>query len=490
MASEVIDKLEPSILWQRFYEITQVPRPSKKEGKILEHMRKLLKELNISFKEDKAGNIVATVPATTGYENSLTVVLQGHVDMVCEKNKETHHDFENDPITMIRDNGWIKAKGTTLGSDNGIGVAAALAVITDKDVVHGPLEILLTVDEETGLTGASNLQPGLISGKILLNMDSEEDGAFYVGCAGGKDSLGVFNIVYENASPDSVAYEIMVTGLKGGHSGLDISQGRANGIKILVRALNQLSRFDYKIAKLDGGSLRNAIPREAEALILLNENNAAEIEQILNGFSNKTAVEFKSADGGLNITFKKVNENYPNVFSKDFTNKIIDTLLALPHGVIMMSKDIPDLVETSTNLATVKIDGEKLTIGTSQRSSVDSAKKYIAESVQSVFKLAGANIIETDGYPGWKPNMDSDVLKISKNVFKKLFNKEPEIKAIHAGLECGILEGKNPGLDMISFGPTILGAHSPDERVNIETVEKFYNLLKGILKELAQSGRN
>ncbi len=490
MTPEIIKGLEPSILWQRFYEITQVPRPSKKEEKILDYMRKLFKELNVTYKEDKQGNIVSAIPATPGYEKAPTVVLQGHLDMVCEKNKETKHDFENDPITMVKDNGWIKAKGTTLGSDNGIGVSAALAVITDKDVVHGPIEILLTVDEETGLTGATNLQPGLISGKILLNMDSEEDGAFYVGCSGGKDSLGTLKIEYENTQPGIVAYEILVTGLKGGHSGLDINQGRANGIKILARTLNQLNNIDYRIAKIDGGSLRNAIPREAETILLVNEKNITEIEKIISGFEKKVSDEFKTSDNGLKINFRNSNNKYAKVFTRKFSDKIINTLLALPHGVIMMSSDIPDLVETSNNVATIKIDRDKIIIGTSQRSSVESAKKYIAESVQSLFKLAGAEIDETDGYPGWKPNLDSKVLKISKNVFKNIFKKEAEIKAIHAGLECGILEGKNPGLDMISFGPTIMGAHSPDEKVNIETVEKFYSLLKGILRELANQSSN
>lgn len=490
MTPEVINGLQPSILWQRFYEITCVPRPSKKEGKILEHMRKLFNELNIQFKEDKTGNILATLPATQGYENAPTVVLQGHVDMVCEKNKETNHDFENDPITMIRDNGWIKAKGTTLGSDNGIGVAAALAVITDKDVVHGPIEILLTVDEETGLTGASSLEAGFVGGKILLNMDSEEDGAFYVGCAGGMDTLGSFNIESENVPQNTIAYELMITGLKGGHSGLDISTGRANGIKMLARTLKHLDKFDYSIAKVDGGSLRNAIPREAEAILFIKESDASEIEKVINEFQKKAVDEFKSADSGLKILFKKSGEKFDKVFTKSFTSKIVNTLLALPHGVIMMSQDIPDLVETSSNLATVKIKDGKLTIGTSQRSSIDSAKKYMGQSVYSVFALAGADISATDGYPGWKPNMDSKVLKISKEVFKNLFKKEPHIKAIHAGLECGILESKNPGMDMISFGPTIMGAHSPDERVEIKTVEKFYDLLKGILKELAEQKKN
>jgi dipeptidase D len=486
MSSEVINGLEPSILWQRFYEITRVPRPSRKEGKILEHMRNVFKELNISFKEDKVGNIVASVPATKGYENSPKVVLQGHVDMVCEKNKETKHDFENDPITMVRDNGWIKAKGTTLGSDNGIGVAAALSVITDKDVVHGPMEILLTIDEETGLTGATKVEPGFISGKILLNMDSEEDGAFYIGCAGGVDTLGTFNIEFEGLSPGMTAYELMVTGLRGGHSGLDINQGRANGIKLLARTLNQTSSFDYRVAKLTGGRLRNAIPREAEAILFVKDSDVNEIKKILEEFEKTLINEFKTSDKGIKLNFSKSDENFSKVFKKNFSEKIINTLLAIPHGIIMISQDIPDLVETSTNLATINIEDDKLTVGTSQRSSIESAKKYIAQSVRAILSLAGADIEMTDGYPGWKPNMDSKLLKISKDVFKSLFNKDPEIKAIHAGLECGILDGKNPGLDMISFGPTIQGAHSPDERVNIETVERFYSLLKGILKELAE----
>ena len=486
MSSEVNKGLEPSILWQRFYEITQVPRPSKKEGKILTHMRNLFKELNISFKEDEVGNIVASIPATKGYENSATVILQGHVDMVCEKNKETKHDFDNDPITMVRDNGWIKAKGTTLGSDNGIGVAAALSVITDKDVIHGPIEILLTIDEETGLTGATKVEPGFITGKILLNLDSEEDGTFYVGCAGGVDTLGTFNIEFENAPSGFTTYELMATGLKGGHSGLDINQGRANGIKVLTRALAHIGKFDYRIAKVDGGSLRNAIPREAEAIIFLKDSDIKDIEKIIKDVEKTLVNEYKHSDSGVKINMMKVDQSFSKVFTRKFSDKILDILFALPHGIIMISQDISDLVETSTNLASIKTEGDKVIIGTSQRSSVESAKKYIAQSVRSIFSLAGAEIEKTDGYPGWSPNMDSKILKISKSVFQDLFKKEPEIKAIHAGLECGILEGKNPGLDMISFGPTIMGAHSPDERVNIETVGKFYSLLKGILKELAQ----
>ena len=486
MAESAIQGLKPEILWKRFYEITQVPRPSKKEGKILQHLKNLAKELDIKFKEDKVGNLVFYIPATKGYENSETIVLQGHVDMVCEKNKGTNHDFDNDPIKVIKEDGWITADGTTLGSDNGIGVAAGLAVATDKDVVHGPIEVLLTVDEETGLTGATNLEPGFISGKTLLNLDSEEDGAFYVGCSGGVDTLADFNIEWEKVNTDSVSFEIMVTGLKGGHSGLDIKAGRGNAIKILSRTLKEIEGFDFTISKLEGGSLRNAIPREAEAVILINEKDENEISNKISSLQAKLLNEFKASDGGLKIEVKKSGYKSDKTFTKAFTKNIINTLLALPHGIITMSQDIPDLVETSTNVATVKMDGDTLRIGTSQRSSIDSSKRNIANTVKAVFELSGAKLSATDGYPGWKPDMDSAILKTSKKVFKELFNKEPEIKAIHAGLECGILGDKNPGLDMISFGPTIEGAHSPNERVNIKTVEKFYDLLKGILKELAE----
>lgn len=485
MSRSAIEGIEPKILWDRFYGISQIPRPSKKEEKIREHLKNLLKELNVDFKEDKVGNILAYVPATKGYENAPTVVLQGHVDMVCEKNKDKDFDFENDPIELVRDDGWITANGTTLGSDNGIGVAAALAVITDKDVVHGPIEILCTVDEETGLTGANNLEPGFMSGKILLNMDSEEDGAFYVGCAGGIDTVANFKINSTPVPADTKAYEILVTGLKGGHSGLDILLGRGNAIKILARMLKKLADFDLNIAEIEGGSLRNAIPREAEVVVYLSDDNAARLKTIIAGFEKDIKNELHATDSGVEILFNEVDSKHDTVFDSDFSSKLIDTLLALPHGVIAMSQDIEGLVETSTNLATVKMKDGNVVIGTSQRSSVNSAIEYISSSVAAAFTLAGGDVKMGDGYPGWTPNLNSNLLKISKEVFKDLFGKEPEIKAIHAGLECGILESKNPGMDMISFGPTIQNAHSPDERINIETVGKFYKLLSGILGRLA-----
>ncbi|MCL5028440.1 MAG: aminoacyl-histidine dipeptidase [Bacteroidetes bacterium] len=489
MPEQILKNLKPEILWERFYEISRVPRPSKKEGKILEHFKKLLSELNVSYKQDKVGNILASIPATKGYEKSPVVVLQGHVDMVCEKNKNTFHDFDNDPIILKRTDEWITADGTTLGGDNGIGVAAALAVISDKEIIHGPVEILLTVDEETGLTGANNLEKGFLTGKILLNLDSEEDGAFYVGCSGGIDTVGRFILEYEYVNPEYAAYEILVSGLKGGHSGLDINTGRANAIKILARALKELDEFEYEIFSISGGSKRNAIPREAEVVLFVHPSNIKQIEKIISEFYLRLFNEFKVTDGLLKIEFIKSSIPSKKVFSETLKENIINTILALPHGVITMSQDIPDLVETSTNLATVTMANNNLVIGTCQRSSIESAKNYIAQSVEAVFRLAKAEVNNEDAYPGWKPNLDSEILKISKKVFKDLFNKEPEIKAVHAGLECGILGDKEPGLDMISFGPTITGAHSPDEKVNIETVEKFYDLLKGILKYIAEKNK-
>ena len=479
--------LKPEILWQRFYEISRVPRPSKKEEKIIKYLKNFITEMNLKYKQDKIGNIAISVPATPGYENARKVILQGHIDMVCEKNKSTKHDFENDPIKLVRQDGWIAAEGTTLGSDNGIGVAAGLAVITDKEVVHGPLEILLTVDEETGLTGATNIKKDLISGDILLNLDSEEDGAFYVGCSGGIDTSAEFKLELTPVPKGMQVYDLVVTGLKGGHSGLDIHTKRGNAIKIIGRALGQLASLNFSIAGIEGGSLRNAIPRETEALILLKKSDVSKAKRILKRFEAEVQNELKVSDSGFKIEFKKSKEAVKKVFKKTFGKKIIDVLLGLPNGVIAMSQEIQDLVETSTSLATIHTTKKSLLIATSQRSSVNSANQYISDSVTAVFDLAGAKVKTSDGYPGWVPNLDSNILNLSKEVYKQLFNKEPEIKAIHAGLECGILEGKNPGMDMVSFGPTIQGAHSPNERVNIETVEKFYNLLKGILKRIAEN---
>jgi len=483
MSRKAIEGLQPEILWNRFYEITQVPRPSKKEEKILKYLKNWADDNNFPYKQDKVGNLVVTIPASSSMEDYPTIVLQGHVDMVCEMNKGTKHDFDNDPLVLKQENGWIKAEGTTLGSDNGIGLAAGMAVSEDGSAMHGPLELLFTVDEETGLTGADNLQPGFIKGKYLLNLDSEDDGIFFIGCAGGIDTTGKFDIEKEPAAKNATSYELLIAGLKGGHSGSEINLGKANAIKVLARTLDALKSIDYSVAHISGGLLSNAIPREAEAVILFNPSDEKKALEIVNEICENIISEYKTVDGDLKIILKKLNKHFPDVFTKPFTVNLINVLLAMPHGVLEMSQDIPGLVETSTNLASIKTENDKVIIGTSQRSSIDSAIHYIANSVNSVFVLGKGHAKTTDGYPGWKPNLNSKILKLSHNVYKQLFGSEPEIKAIHAGLECGILGNKYPGIDMVSFGPTITGAHSPDEGVEIKTVTKFYELLKGVLSK-------
>lgn len=485
---KAIDGLAPAVLWNRFYEISQIPRPSKHEERIRLYLRNFAGTNNLEFKEDKVGNIVITIPPKPGFENVPGVVLQSHVDMVCEKNKNTEHDFFNDPINLIKDGEWIKADGTTLGADNGIGVAAALAIATDNHFNHGPIELLFTVDEETGLTGANNLEPGFVQGKYLLNLDTEEDGFFYVGCAGGMDTMGTFKIESAQIDDSWLPYTIFVSGLKGGHSGINISDKRGNAIKLLALLLNKLKVIDYYLVLISGGSKRNAIAREAEAQLLIKSEDEALLREKINEFSLESVLEFKSTDRELKITFEKSESGKTGtVYTKEFTNRILNVLLSMPHGVISMSPDIPGLVETSTNLATVVVENERIKIGTSQRSSIESAKKNIAASVKAVFDLAGAEVIVGDGYPGWQPNLDSKLLHLSRKVFKDLFGRTPELKAVHAGLECGILGDKYPGLEMISFGPTIESAHSPDEKIKIEDVEKFYRLLKAILVEVSKT---
>ncbi|MFC2084367.1 aminoacyl-histidine dipeptidase [Bacteroidota bacterium] len=481
-----IEGLEPKSLWNYFYEISQIPRASKKEEQIREYVKNFAVKNSFGFTEDEVGNIVIKVPAKEGYENSDFVVLQGHLDMVCEKNKDTEHNFDKDPIKMIRKGDWMAAEGTTLGADNGIGIAAALSIVTDEDVVHGPIEILCTIDEETGMTGVNALGEDSIKGRKLVNMDSEEDGVFYIGCAGGQDTVGVFNIKTTANKKDLVPYELRITGLKGGHSGLDIHIGRANAIKIIGTILSKLEPVKFRLASITGGSKRNAIPREAEATVLIPKNKVKKAEKIIKESLGDFLTEYQEKDGGLEIVFSKKSKKVKTVFTKKFTRRIIKTILALPHGVIAMNPSISGLVNTSTNLATVSVIKESIVIGTSQRSSLESAKNNISNTVKSIFGLARANSISVgDGYPGWKPNLDSELLKLSQNVYERLLGKRAEMKAIHAGLECGIFSKKYPGIDMVSFGPTITGAHSPDEQVNIEDVNKFYTLLKEIIKEAA-----
>jgi len=486
MSSHVVDGLSPHLLWRRFYEICQVPRPSKNEERIRLYLVNFAGHNNFTIKEDKTGNIVIQIPPKPGFENTPTIVLQSHIDMVCEKNKDKDFDFLNDPIILVRDGEWIKADGTTLGADNGIGVAAALAVAQDDSFNHGPLELLFTVDEETGLTGVNNLEKGFITGRTLLNLDTEEDGAFYVGCAGGVDTVGTLKIETEDINKNFIPFSLFITGLKGGHSGINIADKRANAIKLMAFLLDKLKPFNYQLGYIQGGSKRNAIPREAEAVIFLDPDYDSKVRELINEFSLEAALEFRITDNEIKIAFEKRDKaDIKSAYKKGFTEKIINTLIAMPHGVEDMSPEIPELVETSTNLATINVSGNELIIGTCQRSSIESEKNNIARSIQAVFELSKATVDFSDGYPGWQPKLDSKVLKLATRVFTTLFSKKPNIKAVHAGLECGILADKYPGIEMISFGPTIEGAHSPDERVKIHDVEKFYRLLLAILEEMS-----
>jgi len=480
-----IQDLKPAEIWKYFDEITKIPRPSKKEEKIIQYLLDFAKEHNLEAEKDQVGNVIIRKPGTSGKENHKTVILQSHSDMVCEKNADTEHNFDTDPIQTYIDGDWVKAKGTTLGGDDGIGIAAALAVLASDNINHPPIEALFTSDEETGMTGAFGLQEGFMKGEILINLDSEDEGELFIGCAGGMDTVAEFSYKKKNVPENSLAYKISVTGLNGGHSGDEIDKGLGNSNKILNRIiLNTYNKFGVRLAEFNGGNLRNAIPREAFAVITVKEQNAGALEDLVITMSNDIKKEFAITEKNLSINIEKTG--LPEfVIPKGTQKKLMHSIYACWHGVYLMSAEMPGLVETSTNLASVKFTGDnKIKIETSQRSSVESAKYDMAQTVASVFKLAGAKVTHGDGYPGWKPNTNSEILKITETSYEKLFGEKPIVRAIHAGLECGLFLEKYPYLDMISFGPTIKGAHSPDERMNIPTVQKFWDLLVDVLKDL------
>lgn len=482
--TNAIAGLKPELVWKYFAEISQIPRGSKNEAAIINYVMQTANKLGLEAKKDSIGNVVVNKPASPGKENLPVVVLQGHLDMVCEKNKDKVHDFTTDPIELVREGDYIRANGTTLGADNGIGVAISLAIMEDKSIVHGPLEFLFTVDEETGLTGAQNLRGDFLKGKILINLDSEEEGALYVGCSGGKDTIGTLAVSWENAPENYSALHISITGLRGGHSGLDIHTGRGNAIKLLNRVLWNLNdQFDLRLSKIDAGNKRNAIPREGDAIVYVSKDKINDVKKIIQKFDTIFKSEFSIVDKGVTVKVNDITGN-GKVLQKALTIRLLNLLYALPHGVIAMSQDIPGLVETSTNLAIINTTDTAIVVSTSQRSSVESSKEDIVAQVRSVFSLAGAIVEHSDGYPGWKPNLNSNILSISKNVYKNLFGKEPEVKAIHAGLECGIIGERFPGMDMISMGPTLEAVHSPDEKIYIKTVEKFWKYLLEILKNI------
>lgn len=480
-----ITDLKPEIVWKFFHQVTQVPRPSKKEGKIIQYLESFAKEYKIAIKKDKAGNILMSKPATPGKENLPVVILQSHMDMVCEKNNGTAHDFDNDPIETIVDGDWLRANGTTLGADNGIGVAAELALLASDDIEHGPIECLFTVDEETGLTGAKALEKGFLSGDILLNLDSEDEGEIFMGCAGGKDTQAIFRYEPVKADENRQYFTINVKGLNGGHSGGEIHKGLGNANKLLVRYLYLLNeKADFTLCSIDGGNLRNAIAREAHAVIGLHPGDKEMARILLNHFTADVENELKHVDPKVQIIMESA-ECPATCLSHAEMLKLIYSLHACPHGVIGMSHDIEGLVETSTNLASVKMkEGNQIVVGTSQRSSIESYKIMIANQVASVFKLAGATVTHGDGYPGWAPNPNSEILKVAQESYKQLFNKEAKIMAIHAGLECGLFLEKYPNLDMISFGPTLRDVHSPNERIQIDTVGLWWAHLLELLKSI------
>ena len=478
-----IKSLKPELLWKNFHELTQIPRPSKNEEKVAAFAKAFGEKLGLETMVDGAGNVIIRKPAFPGMENLMGVVLQGHLDMVPQKNSDKKHDFGKDPIETIIDGDWVRANGTTLGADNGIGVAAAMAVLQDKTLKHGPLEVLLTIDEETGMTGAFELKSGILKGDILLNLDSEDEGELYIGCAGGMNTTGIMKYKEEQVHNGMLAYKVSVTGLKGGHSGLDINLGRGNANKIMNRFLWAAQELGIHIAAVEGGSLRNAIPREAFAVVVIPAKNKEKFVSLVKEFQTIFSKEFATPDPGLKLEAEPA-EMPSKVMESNAQKRFIKTVYGIPNAVMRMSPEIEGIVETSTNLAIVKAEKGEAKILCLLRSSVDSAKFSLGNMTQSVMELGGMDVVHDGTYPGWKPNVNSAIVKTMKEVYQKKYQKTPEVKVIHAGLECGIIGAAYPKMELISFGPTIRFPHSPDEKVNIASVGKFYDFLTETLASI------
>jgi dipeptidase D len=476
--------LKPSSIWRHFEQLLKIPRCSGNEGSAADYVVSQAKRLGLSWTKDQAGNVIVRKPARQGRERAETIVVQAHLDMVCEKNSDVRHDFFRDPIEAEIRDGWVRAKGTTLGADNGIGVASALALMEETSVVHGPLEFLFTVDEETGLTGARSVQPGSLNGKYLINVDSEEEGTYTIGCAGGADSE--ITIPLARKKPRiKTAYELKIAGLRGGHSGLDINQGRANALKLLARILvRAASRFPLELVRIEGGNKRNAIPREGRAVFLLDSTEADAFRAFLRTAGEEIRAEYGSVEKDLEFSLCELNRREEPLSARS-QRILTDFLLACPHGVLRMHPDIPGLVESSTNLAIIHCTRTRAEIVCNSRSSVGPALDASRQAIKSLADLAGASIRQPEGYPGWAPNLQSPLLDKLKKVYRRIFGKEVEVVAVHAGLECGLFGEKFPGLDMISVGPTIKHPHSPDEAAEIKSVENFWTLLTTALQELA-----
>ncbi len=475
--------LEPKLVWKYFYDFTQTPRPSKHEEKILAYLVDFAEKNKLEYKRDATGNIVICKPATKGRENAPKVALQGHVDMVCEKNSDVEIDFMNDPIQAYIDGEWVKAKGTTLGADCGIGCSIALAILASNDLAHPAIEAVFTVDEETGLTGAFGIEKDMITAKYLINLDSEDAGEVFVGCAGGVDTLATFNYKEENIEKDSSFVEIKISGLQGGHSGDDINKKRGNANVLLSRFM-----FDYltdiQIVEIDGGNLRNAIPREAKALLAVKNSALANIKEEAKKYNETLKKEYFTSDANVEFSFAETSSNAKLALDKKTTQNLVTAIITAPNEILAMSQDMDNFVETSTNLASVKQSEGKIVISTSQRSSVESRKEFWAKVVAAHFTTYGADVHHTDGYPGWTPILNSHLLEVFKREHKKVLGYDVAVKAIHAGLECGLFSTKFPQLEMVSYGPTLRGVHSPDEKLNIKDTQDAWKFIISILETI------
>lgn len=479
-----IRNLKPAAIWNNFYALTQIPRPSGKKEAIGQFLVDFGKSLGLETLQDEIGNVLVRKPATKGMENRKGVVLQAHMDMVPQKNSNVSHDFEKDPIQTIIEDGWVKANNTTLGADNGIGVAAAMAILQSTDVPHPEVEMFITVDEETGMFGAFGLQPNFLKGDILINMDSEDEGELYVGCAGGLDANITFRYSEVEIPENDVAYKISLTGLKGGHSGVDIHLQRANANVLMFRLLKELiSDLEVRLASIEGGSLRNAIPREAFAVITLPKENEDELKEMIADFSTLFIEEYNCVEDSISLQAEKTKLP-KGLLPEEIQDDLVNSVIGCPNGVYRFIPEVPDVVETSNNLAIIKSDGKKISVKSLIRSSVESRKEEVASIIESIFSLAGAKVEFSGAYPGWKPNLSSPILKKMTEVYETKYGKTPKVLIIHAGLECGILGTHYPEMDMISFGPTIRYPHSPDEKVNIETVEMFWDYLLATLSDI------
>jgi dipeptidase D len=482
--AKALNELTPKLLWENFQQLCKIPRPSKNETQVAGFVIEFAKKHQLECFKDDIGNVIIKKPATKGNENKPVVVMQAHLDMVPQKNADKIHDFDKDSIEAYLDGEWVKASGTTLGADNGIGVAAALAVMASTDIQHGPLEVLLTIDEETGMTGAFNIRPGDLNGSILMNLDSEDEGELYIGCAGGVNTSAVFTVSPEPVPSGFTAFKIALTGLKGGHSGLEINLGRGNANKLMNRFLWKASReFGLRISSISGGTLRNAIPRESFVIAVVPASNETKLKQWAADFKGSVIKEIGSIETAFGFEVSSVAIPATIIDAKT-QNNLLNVVYTLPNGVIRMESDMPGVVETSTNLAIIQTVENTIEIHCLLRSSIETAKMDLCNAMTSAFELAGAPVEHSGSYPGWKPNVDSKILHVMKKVYEDKFGKTPDVKVIHAGLECGIIGDVYNGMDMVSFGPTIRHPHSPDEKVNIPSVEKFWTYLIETLKAI------